>query len=513
MIFRRNRFADVITRQLDVFAEDEAHGLLEEVRDAKARYDRSERDDAEELYGDYVDVVEAATEALADMRRPLRADARRGRRRGVRGRIQPGGPEALAAARPRDREPLMARIEDYALIGDLQTAALVERRGSIDWLCFPRFDSGACFAALLGGPRQRPLAPRTRGRRGGADARATSTTRSCSRRPGRCETGCVRVFDFMPPRGDGAGRRADRRGRRGKRARCARSSSSASTTATSSRGFGGSTTCASPSPARTRCASARRRRRAARTCAPSPSSSSKRASASRSCSRGTRRTRDVPAPVDADVALEETESFWREWNADVRGRAARGRRDVAPALAHGPEGADLRADRRHRRRADDVAARAHRRRAQLGLPLLLAPRRDADAPRAAARGLRRGGGASGARGSCARSRAIPATCRSCTASPASAGSPSSSSRGSPGYEGSAPVRDRQRGERAAAARRLRRGDGRALPGARARARERGRTRGACSACSCGTSSASGSEPDDGIWEIRGDARGTSSTRR
>jgi hypothetical protein len=68
VIFRRNRFADVIARQLDVFAEDEARGLLEEVRDAKARYDGSERDDAEELYGDYVDVVEAATEALADMR-------------------------------------------------------------------------------------------------------------------------------------------------------------------------------------------------------------------------------------------------------------------------------------------------------------------------------------------------------------------------------------------------------------------------------------------------------------
>jgi hypothetical protein len=69
MIFRRNRFGDVISRQLDVFAEDEAQGLLEEVRDAKVRYDGSERDDAEELYGDYVDVVEAATEALADMRR------------------------------------------------------------------------------------------------------------------------------------------------------------------------------------------------------------------------------------------------------------------------------------------------------------------------------------------------------------------------------------------------------------------------------------------------------------
>ena len=66
MIFRR-RFADVIARQLDVFAEDEAD-LIAECRAAERKYDRAPRDEAESSYGDYVDVVETATEALADMR-------------------------------------------------------------------------------------------------------------------------------------------------------------------------------------------------------------------------------------------------------------------------------------------------------------------------------------------------------------------------------------------------------------------------------------------------------------
>jgi len=67
-MLRRRRFSDLIRRQLDVFAEDEAKNIFVEISDRKALYYRADRDDAEELYGDYIDAVETGTEALADMR-------------------------------------------------------------------------------------------------------------------------------------------------------------------------------------------------------------------------------------------------------------------------------------------------------------------------------------------------------------------------------------------------------------------------------------------------------------
>jgi GH15 family glucan-1,4-alpha-glucosidase len=91
------------------------------------------------------------------------------------------------------------RIEDYALLGDLQTAALVGRHGSIDWLPFPRFDSSSCFGALLGG--------RENGRWLLAPAGANHATSWCYRddtlileTEWKTPSGRVRVIDFMPPR-------------------------------------------------------------------------------------------------------------------------------------------------------------------------------------------------------------------------------------------------------------------------------------------------------------------------
>ena len=67
MRLRRARFGDVIDRQLDLF-EREHRGLIDDCIAAEQSYNRAERDDAEERYGDYVDLVETGTELLADLR-------------------------------------------------------------------------------------------------------------------------------------------------------------------------------------------------------------------------------------------------------------------------------------------------------------------------------------------------------------------------------------------------------------------------------------------------------------
>ena len=97
-----------------------------------------------------------------------------------------------------DPEDLPLRLEDYALIGDCTTSALVGRNGSIDWLCWPRFDSDACFAALLDTPRA--------GRWKIAPAGAPSKV-SRRYRPGtliletefETDTGVATVTDFIRP--------------------------------------------------------------------------------------------------------------------------------------------------------------------------------------------------------------------------------------------------------------------------------------------------------------------------
>jgi GH15 family glucan-1,4-alpha-glucosidase len=89
-------------------------------------------------------------------------------------------------------------IEDYALIGDTRSAALVGRDGSIDWLCLPRFDSAACFAALLGdaGHGRWLLAPTASGARATRRYRAGTLVLETEF---VTDTGVVRVVDFMPP--------------------------------------------------------------------------------------------------------------------------------------------------------------------------------------------------------------------------------------------------------------------------------------------------------------------------
>ncbi|NUR41139.1 MAG: glycoside hydrolase family 15 protein, partial [Streptomyces sp.] len=92
-----------------------------------------------------------------------------------------------------------APIEDYALLSDLETAAMIGRDGSVDWLCLPRFDSPACLAALVGTRdnglwRVAPVGGGTCADRAYRQNTLVLDTRW------ETPTGAVRVTDFMPPR-------------------------------------------------------------------------------------------------------------------------------------------------------------------------------------------------------------------------------------------------------------------------------------------------------------------------
>jgi GH15 family glucan-1,4-alpha-glucosidase len=105
---------------------------------------------------------------------------------------------------------LAGRIEDYAIVGDMQSVALISTDGSVDWLCLPRFDSEACFAALLGTTEHGHwrVAPAAAAQ-GSGSSRPAAASRRYAEDTLMLETrwdtdgGTVRVTDFMPPREDG----------------------------------------------------------------------------------------------------------------------------------------------------------------------------------------------------------------------------------------------------------------------------------------------------------------------
>ena len=263
---------------------------------------------------------------------------------------------------------MASRIEDYGLIGNGRTAALVSRNADIDWLCAPRFDSDACFASLLGYDEHGhwsiyPSANiREKKQRYRGDTLILETEFFC-------DGGAVRVMDFMPVEGnDATRRRSHRRGPGGRgpdgdaaeRALRLRRRDPGDRAAAGRRWF-------HLRPQRHGVPGTGRGDRQA---SPGDAESARQAG------------RSHPAdPVLAPVSPARPRGHRRLSRAGQdRGLLARvggplqirwavsGRR---VEVAHHAEGHDVRADRGHRGGSDVVVARGRRRRTQLGLPLLL----------------------------------------------------------------------------------------------------------------------------------------------
>ena len=292
-----------------------------------------------------------------------------------------------------------SRIEDYALIGDCQTAALVGRDGSIDWLCLPRFDSRGLLRRAAGRRPRTAAGGSPRRARSGRSAAATGGGTLVLETEFETDDGRrSALIDFMPPADRGARPRPDRRGasRAGAdadgaghpvRLRLDRPLGPAGPTAGSRRSPG--PTCSGSAPA------SRLRGEDLTTVAEFTVAEGERVavrpdlaplapSRARPRSTPSRRSRETEALVARLVAAAApTTGAWRE--AVVRSLI------TLKALTYAPTGGIVAA-------ADHLAARAARRRAELGLPLLLAPRRHLHPLRAARRRLPRRGPAPGATG-------------------------------------------------------------------------------------------------------------------
>ena len=197
-------------------------------------------------------------------------------------------------------------------------------------------------------------------------------------------------------------------------------------------------------------------------------------------------------------------AFWRDWIAAAAPtRASTATRctsslAVLKALTYAPTGGIVAAP-------TTSLPELHRRRAQLGLPLLLAPRRDVHALRADERRLHRRG-ARLARLAAARGRRRPRERPDPLRRRRRAARSRAGARLAAGLRGLGAGAGRQRRARAVPARRLRRGDGRAAPGARARPDRPTTTPGRCSAAIMDFLEGAWDEPDEGIWEVRGPRR-------